>query len=117
MIENSGELLKKLSVGLSAWIQYERCCKRTEVLSESYLSYPISQILNSHSNLRVVSEFTHPVLEEERLTKSGRKPALDYVLCNHNGQAELAIEVKWVGKSGLTAKSVIWDLIRLELNP
>lgn len=115
MSDQTKTIIRTLSLGLAAWLQYERCCRRTEVLSEAYLSYPISQILNSHSNARVVSEFVHPVLKRERDITGGRKPALDFALCDHDGTVKLAIEVKWAGRSELSLQSVIWDLVRLEL--
>ncbi len=105
---------KILSAGLGSWIQFERACKRTEVFSESYLSNPISQILNSHTNHRVVSEFRHPVLSSVT-TGAGRRPTTDYVICDHDENVFLAIESKWVGRSSPTPRDILWDLIRLEL--
>ncbi len=103
-----------LSVGLEGWVNFERACKRTELLSEAYLSLPIAQILNSHTGKRVVSEFRHPILAPLSST-SGRRPTTDFVVCDHDDAIAVAIESKWVGRSSPTPKMILWDLMRLEL--
>lgn len=107
-------LEKVLSVGLEGWINFERACKRTELLSEAYLAFPIAQILNSHTGKRVVSEFRHPVLAPLS-TAPGRKPTTDFVVCDHDDVVSVAIETKWVGRSSPSPKMILWDLMRLEL--
>lgn len=74
---------KLLSIGLGAWLQFERTCKRTEVFSEQYLTHPITQILNSHTQNRVISKYRHPTLALEA-TEPGRRPSADFIVCDHN---------------------------------
>jgi hypothetical protein len=108
------KLEKLLSTGLSAWINFERACKRTELLSETYLSVPIAQILSSHTDGRVISEFRHPVLAP-LVQGVGRKPTTDFVVCDHDNNVSVAVETKWVGRTQPHPQKVLWDLIRLEL--
>jgi hypothetical protein len=96
---------KLLSVGLGAWVQYERACKRTEILSEAYLTTPIAQLLNSHTQGRIISEFRHPVLAP-LASGAGRKLTTDFVVCDHDDNVSLAIETKWIGRTSPSPKQI-----------
>lgn len=105
---------KVLTGGVGAWLQFEQACDRTGLFSEKYLTHPIGQILSARSGNKTFAEFKHPILAP--LAKgAGRRPEVDFVVCDPYPKIKLAVESKWIGGSKPTVQSVIWDLIRLEL--
>lgn len=105
---------RKLVNGVGGWLQFEFNCHRSEVFSEKYLSVPIGQILSSAYGTHAYAEFKHPLLAA--MSKAaGRRPEIDFVVCDTYPKIKVAIETKWVGQDGLRLDSVIWDLLRLEM--
>jgi hypothetical protein len=105
---------RKLAQGVGGWLQFEYHCHRSEVFSEKYLSVPIGQVLAAAHGTHAYAEFKHPLLSA--LSKAaGRRPEIDFVVCDTYPNIKVAVESKWVGKDGLNLGSVIWDLIRLEM--
>lgn len=105
---------KLLAQGVGGWLQFEHACGRSGLFSEKYLCHAIGQILSGRSNNRTLAEYKHPVLAP--LAKgSGRKPALDFAVCENYPEVSIAVESKWVGRSTAAVESILWDLIRLEL--
>lgn len=107
-------LIRRISEGLGAWLHFEFCCDRSELFSERYLSVPLGIILSSAGEGDAIAEFKHPVLSKH-MNGCGRRPAVDFVVCKDYPTPKIAIETKWVGDSGLSVDSIIWDLIRLSL--
>lgn len=107
------ELARKLSEGVGAWLQFQYACNNSGLFSEKYLAEPIGRILSSLTNERVMAEYPHPVLAP-LATGSGRRPAVDFVVCEPYPDVKFAIESKWVGQTKPSVQSIAWDLIRLE---
>lgn len=103
-----------LCEGVGSWLQFEHACDRAGLFSEKYLTHPIGQILSARSGNRVKSEYLHPVLSE--LAKGpGRRPEIDFVVCDPYPSISIAVESKWIGSSKPSIERIIWDLIRLEM--
>jgi hypothetical protein len=103
-----------LTEGVGSWLHFESACDRSGLFSEKYLTHPIGQILSARSGNRALAEYKHPVLAP--LAKgAGRRPEIDFVICESYPTVSVAIESKWIGKSEPTVQSILWDLIRLEL--
>jgi hypothetical protein len=105
---------KVLTGGVGAWLQFEQACDRTGLFSEKYLTHPIGQILSARSGNKAFAEFRHPVLAP-LARGAGRRPEIDFVVCDPYPKISIAVESKWIGRSKPTIQSVLWDLIRLEL--
>ncbi|WP_146102049.1 hypothetical protein [Rhodopila globiformis] len=105
---------KILTQGVGGWLQFERACGRVELFSEKYLAQPIGQILSGQSNNRARAEYRHPILGP-LATGPGRRPEVDFVVCDPYPKISIAVESKWIGKTKPSVQSIIWDLIRLEL--
>jgi hypothetical protein len=61
-----------------------------------------------------LAEYRHSVLAP--LAKGpGRRPEIDFVICEKYPKVNVAVESKWIGRSEPSVQSVLWDLIRLEL--
>src|SRR5262249_8205570 len=112
-----GELMnyaRLLTEGVGSWLHFEYLCDRSGLFSEKYLAHPIGQILSARSANRTIAEYKHPVLAP--LAKgAGRRPEVDFVICESYPTISLAVESKWVGQSEPSVESILWDLIRLEL--
>jgi hypothetical protein len=105
---------RKLAEGVGGWLQLEFQCHRSEVFSEKYLSVPVGQILSAEFGTKAYAEVNHPILA--KLAKgSGRRPQVDFAVCNPYPQISVAVETKWVTSSAVQAHLIIWDLIRLEM--
>jgi hypothetical protein len=107
-------LVKKLTEGLGSWLHYEYCCDRSELFSEKYMAPPVGVLLSSTQNGAVFAEFEHPILTGAMVGR-GRRPAIDFVVCNDYPTPVVAIETKWIGKTKITVESLLWDLVRLAL--
>lgn len=105
---------KILTTGVGAWLQFEFACDRSGLFSEKYLTHPIGQILSSRTGNRAHAEYKHPVLAQ-LATGAGRRPEIDFVVCDPHPTISIAVESKWVGTSVPSVQSILWDLIRLEL--
>jgi hypothetical protein len=108
------DLGRRLAEGVGAWLQYQAHCDNVGMFSERFLTEPIGAILSSWSKQRVLAEFKHPVLQKHS-TGSGRRPEIDFVVCNDYPKIAVAVESKWLGATRPPVKSLMWDLIRLEL--
>jgi hypothetical protein len=108
------DFAKLLARGVGSWLQYERTCGHSELFSEKYLAQPIGNILSGQTGNRARAEFTHPVLSKQA-GRRGRRPAIDFVVCNPYPRVEIGVESKWIGKTKPSIESIVWDLIRLEL--
>ena len=97
---------------VGAWLHFEYRCGRRSLFSESYLSYPLGQVLRAHYGRRVRPEFIHPLL-----TKKGRgdKRRLDFAVLGDDDSPTMAIELKWLASPTKQLPLVMRDLIRLEL--
>ncbi|MBP1861576.1 hypothetical protein [Rhizobium herbae] len=103
-----------LCEGVGSWLQFEHACDRSGLFSEKYLTQPIGQILSARSGNRVRAEYVHPVLSE--LAKGpGRRPEIDFVVCDPYPSITIAVESKWIGKTKPSVDKIFWDLIRLEM--
>lgn len=96
------------------WLNYEHLCKRRELFSERYLSFPIGQFLIARHGHFVKMEYPHPFLNDS-IGKKGKKASIDYVVVNKERGIELAIETKWISGSPTLVRDIVRDLIRLEL--
>jgi hypothetical protein len=108
------DVARQLSEGVAAWLQYQFFCDRSRLFNERYMSVPIANILHAIYRLEVHSEFLHPVLAAEK-KGPGRRPEVDFAVVEQYPTIKCAIESKWLGKTGLSADQVVWDLLRLEL--
>jgi hypothetical protein len=100
--------------GVGSWLQYEHACGHSGLFSEKYLAQPVGHILSGRSGNRALAEYTHPVLAEEA-GGPGRRPAVDFVICNPYPRVQIAVESKWIGITRPDVENIVWDLIRLEL--
>jgi hypothetical protein len=103
-----------LADGVGAWLQYEQACGHVELFSERYLSHAIGNILSGQSGNRARAEFEHPVIGP-MTSGRGRRPAIDFVVCEPYPTVTIAVESKWVGTTTPSIEEILWDLIRLEL--
>lgn len=108
------DFARLLARGVGSWLQFEHACGHSELFSEKYLAQPIGHILSSRSGNRARAEFTHKVLAE-RMQGSGRRPAVDFVVCDNYPTVSIGVESKWIGKTDVSVESIVWDLVRLEL--
>ena len=106
-------ITRKLTEGVGAWLHFEYCCGRSGLFDEKYLAAAVGQILSGTYQDRVIAEYPHPVLAP--LQSLGRRPAVDFVVCENYPRVTIAVESKWAGSSHTTPETVLWDLIRLEL--
>ncbi len=105
---------KLLARGIGGWLQFERACSRSGLFGEKYLAHPIGQILSARSGNRARAEYKHPILAP-LASGPGRRPEVDFVVCENYPAVSLAVESKWIGRSKPSVQSILWDLIRLEL--
>lgn len=105
-------LRKSISEGLSSWLTFEHQCGRDDLFSERYLALPIAQILAAKTSGRVLAEHNHPILNSPGT--DGRPLQLDFAV-EEDDQVTLIVETKWAGTKGVSAASVVWDCVRLEL--
>ncbi|MDP3488728.1 MAG: hypothetical protein Q8R71_01200 [Phenylobacterium sp.] len=103
-----------LTEGVGGWLQFEGACSRDGLFNEKYLTQSIGQILSANTGNRTLAEFKHPVLAPAA-RGPGRRPEIDFVVCDPHPTISVAVESKWVGKTIPTPASVVWDLIRLSL--
>lgn len=104
----------KIALGLNAWLTFEQMCKRAPIFSESYLAFPIGQLLGARYGGKLVAEHPHPVLAPIK-TGRGDKPRLDFAVLREDGSVDVAIETKWLSSSTTLRRDIIRDLVRLEL--
>jgi len=100
--------------GAASWLHYENICRRDHMFDETYLRYPISQILQTYYGNKVKIEYPHPLLSHIS-GKKGDKRRIDFVVLNDSDQIKLALETKWVNSSKYLIESLISDAIRLEM--
>jgi len=103
-----------LTEGAGGWLQFEGACGRDGMFSEKYLTVPIGQILSANARSRVLAEFKHPVLSALG-SGPGRRPEVDFVVCEDYPHISIAVESKWIGKTRPSDSAILWDLIRLEM--
>lgn len=103
-----------LSEGVGGWLQFEGACGRDGLFSEKYLSVSIGQVLSANSRSRVLAEFKHPILAALG-SGPGRRPEVDFVVCENYPAISLAVESKWIGKTRPLDAAILWDIIRLEM--
>lgn len=103
-----------LAEGVGAWLQFEYACDRSSLFSEKYLCHPIGQILSSRTGNRAHAEYKHPILAPLSIG-AGRRPEIDFVVFENYPKISIAVESKWIGETKPSVKSILWDLIRLEL--
>lgn len=109
------DAVRTLAQATGAWLQYEFACGRSEVFNERYLSVPICQALRHLYPHQIYAEFVHPVLAPFKEGMRGRRPEVDFAVVDPYPKVRCAVESKWIGKDGLSAAAVLWDLMRLEL--
>jgi hypothetical protein len=105
---------KTLSQAAGAWLQYEFACGRSMLFNERYMAVPIANALYAIYKQEVRSEFVHPVLGPF-MKGPGRRPEVDFAVIGNYPNVACVVESKWLGRSGLSAEEVLWDLLRLEL--
>jgi hypothetical protein len=99
--------------GSASWLHYENLCRRDHLFSETYLRYPIAQILQTYYGDNVQIEYPHPILS--KILKKGDKRRIDFVVLDDSKNIRIAIETKWLNTSHDLVESIISDAIRLEL--
>lgn len=107
--------IRKIAQATGAWLQYEFACGRSHLFNERQLSTPIASVLNHLFPHQVHAEFLHPLLAAAKSGRPGRRPQVDFAVTQTYPKIICAVESKWVGKSGLSAEDILWDLLRLEL--
>jgi hypothetical protein len=108
------ELARKLAEGTGAWLQYQYACNNSGLFSERFLAEPIGRILASITTEQVLAEHPHPVLAP--LARGpGAKPSVDFVVQDPHPKVRVAVESKWLGQTRPSVRSIMWDLIRLEM--
>ena len=107
-------LLRRLTEGVGAWLQFETHCNRRGLFSERYLSAPIGQILGAVYGSNVHAEVPHPILAKHR-TGPGAPARLDFAAFDQDQKIIAAVESKWIGATKPNVEAIAWDLIRLEL--
>lgn len=108
------KLGRRLTEGVGAWLMFEFACDRSGVFSEKYLCQPIGQILAAISGNRVIAEHRHQPLAEF-MRGSGRRPEIDFAVCDPYPHVRIAVESKWIGKTKPPVSSIVWDILRLEM--
>lgn len=103
-----------IAQAVGAWLQYEFACDRSNLFCESYLAVPIANALATIYRNQVRSEYLHPVLAPTR-QGPGRRPEVDFAVVANYPDVTCVLESKWIGKVGVSAGDILWDLLRLEL--
>lgn len=109
-MSNLINIQRKISEGVSGWLLFEFHCFRGYIFNEKYLSYPVSQILNSLTEFKTLTEINHPLGNNS----VGRPLQVDFVLTDKSSNWKFAFETKWVGNTEISVGSMVWDLIRLQ---
>ncbi len=109
------DALHKISQATGAWLQYEFALGKSNLFNERYLSNPLGAVLGHLYPHQVHAEYLHPILAPTRVGLPGRRPEVDFAVVQDRPNLICAVESKWVGKNGLSADAIIWDLLRLEL--
>ncbi len=109
-MSNLINIQRKISEGVSGWLLFEFHCFRGTIFNEKYLSYPVSQILNSLTEFKTLTEINHPLGNNS----VGRPLQVDFVLADKSSNWKFAFETKWVGNSEISIGSMVWDLVRLQ---
>lgn len=107
-------LLRRLTEGVGAWLQFETHCNRRGLFSERYLSAPIGQILGAVYGSNVHAEAPHPILAKHK-EGPGAPTRLDFAAFDQSQKVVAAVESKWIGATRPGLERIAWDLIRLEL--
>jgi protein tyrosine phosphatase (PTP) superfamily phosphohydrolase (DUF442 family) len=86
--------LSRTAEGLASWLTFEARSGRRLLFCESYLKYPLAQLLKFQFRGRVRHEREHPALAK---CKPGHKYRVDYVVLGkgEGDRWKLAVEVKW----------------------
>ena len=100
---------RRLTEGVGAWLMFEFSCDRSGLFSEKYLSQPIGQILSAVSGDRVIAEYRHTPLAQF-MRGPGRRPEIDFAVCDPFPDVKFAIESKWIGKTIPSVRSIVWDI-------
>jgi len=109
-MSNLINIQRKISEGVSGWLLFEFNCFRGYLFNEKYLSYPISQILNSITEYKTQTEINHPCSNNGQ----GRPLQIDFVLNDFHDNWKYAFESKWIGNSMISLEAMLWDLVRLQ---
>ncbi len=105
----------KIADGLAGFLTFEQRSGRRRFFNESYLAYPLAQILNAQYPGRVLPEVVHPTLAQHKKPR-GDYPRIDFVVTSRDGGPnELAIETKWISRSKHLLRDLIRDIVRLDL--
>ena len=102
---------ENLARAIVHWLAYERLCNREHLLSESMLTVPVGQFLNSTQKLRVEAELRYPAQQVRR----GRPRQMDFALIRR-GERTVAhvVESKWITDDRDFKQEIFDDLLRLE---
>jgi hypothetical protein len=73
---------------------------------EKYLAHPIGNILSGQSGERTIAEFVHPVLAP-MAHGPGRRPAIDFAVCDPYPKIAVGVESKWIGRAALDVGSIV----------
>ncbi len=103
---------RNIALSVHYWLNFEHLCKRSKLLNEKLMAFPISQYLMARYNDKVSVEHLHPKLNS---SKVGSKPKIDYVVLGSGKFIELALETKWVSGSSTLFKDCLNDIIRIAL--
>jgi len=106
--------IAKIAEGLAAWLKFEKRCGREPLFGESYVAYPLGQLLQYRYPGRIFAELKHPVLTSTKMGR-GRKPRIDFGIMGDAGILDLAIETKWASQSPTLLRDIVRDVVRLDL--
>lgn len=104
----------KIGEGLASWLNFELRAGHKSLFCESYLAYPLGQLIPYRYPGQVMTEVEHPVLADI-MNGPGKRPCIDYVINKRDNIYDLAIETKWVSKSPTLLRDILRDIIRLDL--
>lgn len=121
IIRTLGSKLKKLSSTLqnavSNKLNFDYACQRGHSFNEYHLHSIINEIISSNIDpTNSIIKINYAPTELNLNRKNGRKKGVDFAILNreHNNSC-FYIEAKWTGSSYCNVKSMLNDLVRLQL--
>ncbi|GLT02452.1 hypothetical protein GCM10007897_38620 [Sphingobium jiangsuense] len=114
---NLKKLASRLSVGVTAKLQFDFACNRGHSFGEYHVHGVVNEVLSANidpDRFRVHSGYPHPAIQTEEA--KGRKRELDFLIEDKGDSSiMLCIEAKWAGSGHCTAHNLLLDLCRLHL--
>lgn len=103
-----------LARAIAHWLEYERLCGRSTLLSEAALKAPVGEFLISTQGHSLEVEVPYP---EELQRPRGRRRSVDFCLRRIGGSRAWTnvVESKWVNGRRDVVQEIFDDLLRLEV--